>query len=326
MRSCSRQIRSPRHRRARGPLGAEPQSSVPTLPSRRVMAHLPPIESLRDAHARTWRRLRLRPGVRSRERAGADGDRLVQRDPLSRQRRRARRQGPADRAGSAPVCFGSPVRRIDSKTFRLSRFGPAARGLRARSLGSARALPQAREWKGEHVYAVNGLSPADPNAALISVFSAGAAEIEMALRAYPDSTRLLDAPPVAAKQKAAQAHAAAEAQRRVAGRGAAQPKARHRRGAVRCGAGTFDTRRALVLGLLASVLNEPTYNQLRTIEQLGWVPFRPSLSAPSLRAPPARSTCARPCSAARMHGAAGTFIYIYICDIYVCIYIIYTYI
>ena len=178
MRSCSRQIRSPRHRRARGPLGAEPQSSVPTLPSRRVMAHLPPIESLRDAHARTWRRLRLRPGVRSRERAGADGDRLVQRDPLSRQRRRARRQGPADRAGSAPVCFGSPVRRIDSKTFRLSRFGPAARGLRARSLGSARALPQAREWKGEHVYAVNGLSPADPNAALISVFSAGAAEIE----------------------------------------------------------------------------------------------------------------------------------------------------
>lgn len=51
-------------------------------------------------------------------------------------------------------------------------FEPFAHG----SLGSA--LPQAREWKGEHVYAVDGLSPADPNAALISVFSAGAAEIE----------------------------------------------------------------------------------------------------------------------------------------------------
>jgi hypothetical protein len=50
--------------------------------------------------------------------------------------------------------------------------------LRAGSLGLGSALPQAREWKGEHVYAVNGLSPADPNAALISVFSAGAAEIE----------------------------------------------------------------------------------------------------------------------------------------------------
>jgi hypothetical protein len=65
----------------------------------------------------------------------------------------------------------------------------------------SRPIPQAREWSGEYVYAVEGLSPTDPNAALVSSFAVG----------------------------------------------------------------TFDPRRALVLGLLASVLNEPTYNQLRTM-------------------------------------------------------------
>jgi insulysin len=73
----------------------------------------------------------------------------------------------------------------------------------------SRPIPQAREWSGEYVYAVEGLSPTDPNAALVSSFAVG----------------------------------------------------------------TFDPRRALVLGLLASVLNEPTYNQLRTIEQLGYLVF-----------------------------------------------------